>query len=117
MSGVSEPYYRWADADRQEMIQTVADLAHEVAARALASGDSVRAAWAAARGAAVAPEVEQLWRDRLRAAWLSGVPGKVTEVAEQMAAALEPIGGDMDPETTELLQRLMTDEGPARAHA
>ncbi|WP_114906785.1 LysM peptidoglycan-binding domain-containing protein [Ornithinimicrobium murale] len=117
LSGVTAPYYAWAEADRQEMIQTVADLAHEVAARSLSAGDPRTAAWAAAKGSLVAPESELLWRDQLRAAWLSAVPGKVQEVAEQMAAVLEPIGGDMEPETTELLQQLLTDQGPRRAHA
>ena len=117
VSGVSPPYYRWAEADRQEMIQTVADVAHEVSGRALSAGDPRTAAWAAAKGIEVAPESELLWRAQLRAAWLSAAPGRVQQVADQMVTTLEPLGGDLEPETTELLDQLLSETGPVRAHA
>ena len=61
------------------------------------------AAWAAAKGTTVEPASELLWRDQLRAAYLSAVPGRVDQVAQQLTETLEPIGGDMDPETVDLL--------------
>ena len=99
--------WAWAEADRQEMIATVADVAHELATRALTTGDSTLAAWAAAKGLTAEPASEQLWRDQLRAAYLSAIPGRVTQVAQHLTDTLEPLAGDLEPETVELLDELL----------
>lgn len=105
--------WAWAEVDRQEMIATIADLAHELANRALRSGDARTAAWAAAKGVMVEPASEMLWRDSLRAAYLSANPSRVETIATQLTDTLEPIAGELEPETLDLLHELL--EGPRRA--
>lgn len=100
----------WAEADMQEMVQAIADVAHDLSTRALLERDPTTAAWAAAKGLAVEPASEILWRDALRAAWQSGITGRVEAVADQLTDALEPLG-DIDPETHDLMTDLI-----ARAH-
>ncbi|MGB5952077.1 MAG: hypothetical protein WBG57_06100, partial [Ornithinimicrobium sp.] len=114
---INARYYAWAEVDQHEMIAAIADVAHELSTRALASGDARTAGWAAAKGLMVEEASELLWRDQLRAAWLSGAPGKTAEIAERMTDVLDTIGGDMDPETIELLEQLLTDRQPRRSHA
>lgn len=105
--------WAWAEVDRQEMIATIADLAHELSNRALRSGDARTAAWASAKGVMVEPASETLWRDSLRAAYLSAVPARVETIATQLTDTLEPIAGELEPETLDLLQELL--QGPRRA--
>lgn len=116
LSGVNPRYYAWAETDRQEMIASVADVAHELSTRSLAAGDARTAAWAAAKGTMVEPASELLWRDQLRAAALSAVPGRVDQVAQQLTDTLEPISGDMDPETIDLLTQLLHTPHGHHAH-
>lgn len=119
LSGVNPGRYAWAEVDRQEMIAAIADVAHELAGRALTAGDARTAAWAAAKGIMVEPASELLWRDALRAAYLTAAPGRVDDVATQLTETLEPIGGDLEPETIQLLDQLLHHhhDQPARAHA
>lgn len=99
--------WAWAEPDRQEMIAAIADVAHQLSVRALHSGDATTAEWAAAKGLMVEPSSEQLWRDQLRAAWLSAVPGRVDTIAGHLSDTLEPIAGDLEEETLDLLDDLL----------
>jgi len=104
--GRTKRSWAWAETDRSEMIQLVADIAHELATRALHAGDARTATWAAAKGVMVEPASETLWRDALLAAWQSAVPGRVDVIAEQMTSTLEGIAGELEDETLELLDEL-----------
>ncbi len=90
----------------EEIIATVADVAHEVAARALRDANPALASWAAGIGLQVEPVAEHLWRDQLRAAHQAGQPGRIHELITRLDATMDPIGGDLEPETEDLIHQL-----------
>ncbi|MBZ4497988.1 LysM peptidoglycan-binding domain-containing protein [Dermacoccus sp. Tok2021] len=106
VAGKTRGAWAWAEVDRQEIIAMIADIAHELATRSLRAGDPRTATWAAAKGIMVEPANEALWRDALRAAWQSAIPGRVETVAEQLTETLEEIAGELEYETLNLLADL-----------
>jgi len=79
-AGVNKRTYAWSERDKQEMISAIGDAAHELARRALLTGDATLARQAAAAGLQADPGAELLWRDALRAEWLAGDLGRVFHV-------------------------------------
>lgn len=104
-SGINPVRYQWAETDRNDMIQLIADAAHELAERALRTKDIRTATWATAKGLQVEPIHEGLWRQALMAAASSGLPDRLATITARLHATLDPLG-DLDDETLELLASL-----------
>ncbi len=113
-SGVDPTRWDWASSDISEICATVADIAHELATRALRTGDSRTAAWAAAKGLLAEPVSEVLWRDQITAAWASGSPGRARTAITDARTALEPLGDDLEETTVNLINDVISQE---RRHA
>lgn len=109
-SGVLPTRYAWAETDRCEIIAAVADGALELAERAARSGDTRTTGWAVAKGLAVEPTHEALWRCALTHAASSGQPERLSRTLTQLHATLEPLGGP-DPQTQHLIDTLSTVHG------
>jgi hypothetical protein len=99
--------YAWAEPLRQDMVSTIVDTAawlaeHHLAARHWAAADAAaQAGLRAARGA------EQLWRLRFQALHRAGDPPRLLEAMAELDQFNEFHGLDLEPETAELLNRLM----------
>lgn len=106
--GVDPRDYAWAEADTQQMITSIVDVAHVLASIRLEMGDHRRAQNAAVRGLLAEPCSELLYRDALRAASLRGDHDEVTRLADRLQAQIERIDPDGGPEdeTVELLSIL-----------
>lgn len=107
-SGVKDKYYVWADAVRQEMIASIGDAAHELATRALHSGDIGNARLGAAIGRKVDPINETLWRDALRAEHQAGDSRGVERLVVQLKNFLDSFedGYEAEPETEQLIAEI-----------
>lgn len=92
--GVNPAAYGWAEADIQDMISAIVDVAHALAERALEAGDYRRARWAAARGLAAEPVAEILYRDAIRAARAAGDDEDASRLIELARRAI----GEVDPD-------------------
>lgn len=102
------PYrrYLWADVERQEMINRIADVAHAASvghlrARPRDSRD------AALRGLRCDPTNETLFRDLMRAEYCAGNLDGVRIAAERLRRITDDLGVDMDLATTVLLEELL----------
>jgi nucleoid-associated protein YgaU/DNA-binding SARP family transcriptional activator len=100
--GVDPATYTWAEADAQEMISAVVDVAHVLAVTRCDTGDYRGAQEAAARGLLAEPCSELLYRDAIRAAAAAGDKDEV----ERLAARLRHEIALVDPE--ELLDEVTT---------
>ena len=107
-AGVNHRTYAWAERDRQEMISAIGDVAHELARRALLDGDATLARQAAAAGLQADPGAELLWRDALRAEWLAGDLDRLSSTADRLIYLANKLGDDLEPETDELLNELLS---------
>lgn len=116
LSGVDELRYKWAMSDKTEILDAVADVAHELARRATIAGDARTASWAAAKGLECNPVNEALWRDAITAAWQSGVPGAARNLIARCHAELDELGGDLSEDTIQLINDVIHGERQA-AHA
>lgn len=105
-SGRGRRRYTWADHLAQEMIASIVDACHEVALRSLVDGDAWEALRAALLGLSVEPGVELLWRDRLKAEAALGDPGRLLGTIDKLRATAADLGGDLEAETEELIERL-----------
>jgi hypothetical protein len=107
--GVNPVAYGWAEAATQDMISSIVDVAHELALRSLADGDSRRARWAAAQGLVVDAASELLYRDAIRAAASAGLASDVGRLVHSLRRqlAVEDPAEDLAPETVELLSSVM----------
>lgn len=110
-SGVSDRYYGWAEDVRAEMIAQIGDAAHELATRALRSGDASNARLAAAIGRQVDPVNETLWRDALRAEHQAGDRSGIDRVVSQLEHFLDSFedGYEPEPETQRLITQIRGD--------
>ena len=97
------------------MAAAVVDVAHEVARRALTSGDFVTARRATRVGRSVDPTNELLWRDALRAEYVAGDRGAQRRLVDQLLALAEDLDIDLEPETEQLLAEL--EHGVTRVRA
>lgn len=95
--------YRWSITLQYTMINAVLDIAHELAQRALDTGDTDTVLWATQQGLLVESLHEQLWRDRLRAAAHDPeLHQKITHELETTIAALDD-DYDLLPQTEALM--------------
>jgi nucleoid-associated protein YgaU/DNA-binding SARP family transcriptional activator len=94
--GVDPATYTWAEADAQEMISAIVDVAHVLSAMRCEAGDYRRAQEAAARGLLAEPCSELLYRDAMRAAVAVGD----REEVDRLAARLRHEIALVDPEET-----------------
>ena len=94
--GVDPATYTWAEAEAQEMISAIVDVAHVLSAMRCEAGDYRRAQEAAARGLMAEPCSELLYRDAMRAAVAAGD----REEVERLAARLRHEIALVDPEET-----------------
>lgn len=100
--GVAARKYVWAETLMQEISSSIVDVAHEVARRALTTGDVSTARFAAQVGRLADPADERSWRDAIRAEWASNQPEAINRLVEQLRDNLEDL--DVDPaEETEAL--------------
>lgn len=113
-SGIDPTRWDWAATEISEICATVADIAHELATRALRTGDSRTATWAATKGLMAEPVSEVLWRDQITAAWASGIPGRARATIADARTALEPLGDDLEDDTITLINDVIAQE---RRHA
>lgn len=111
-AGVNKRTYAWAERDKQEMISAIGDAAHELARRALIDGDAALARQAAAAGLQADPGAELLWRDALRAEWLAGDLAGLHNTADRLIDLASKLGDDLEPETDDLLDELLSRTSP-----
>lgn len=106
-SGRGRRKYAWADHHAQEMIAAIVDAAHELAVRALASGDPREALRVVLLGLAVEPGVELLWRDRLKAEVLLGDRDTVLTSIDKLRDTADDLGGDLEDDTEDLIEQIL----------
>ncbi len=111
-AGVNKRTYAWAERDKQEMISAIGDASHELARRALVDGDATLARQAAAAGLQADPGAELLWRDALRAEWLAGDLAGLNSTADRLIDLASKLGDDLEPETDDLLDELLSRTAP-----
>ena len=107
LGGIDADRYQWAMSDQAEILAAVADVAHELARRAISSGDARTAHWAAAKGLEAEPVSEALWRDAITAAYLTGNPDRVRDTIARCRIVLEPLGADLEDETQDLINQTL----------
>jgi LysM repeat protein/two-component SAPR family response regulator len=103
--GVDPATYTWAEADIQEMISAIVDVAHVLAEMRLEAGDFRGAQQAAARGMLAEPCSELLYRDSMKAAIAIGDLDELERLSRRLRAEITLIDPDetFDDETIELL--------------
>ena len=107
--------YAWADWPRQEMISRIADAAYELSEIRLQEHDWDGARAAATRGLLAAPESERLYRQLFKAALHAGDLAELQRLAVQLQARTEELGVDLEAETVELLDELLSRRVSTRA--
>jgi DNA-binding SARP family transcriptional activator len=103
--GVDPATYTWAEADIQEMICAIVDVAHVLAEMRLEAGDFRGAQQAAARGMLAEPCSELLYRDAMKAAIATGDVDELERLSSRLRSEITLIDPDetFDDETIELL--------------
>jgi DNA-binding SARP family transcriptional activator len=105
--GVNPRRYIWAERIQQEMTAAIGDVAAELARRALLAEDHRLALKAVMTGLTADPGSETLWRYRLRAHHVAGDRVALRQAADQLTALADELGGDLEDETTVLLEQLL----------
>ena len=102
-AGCGRSRYRWSITLQYRMTDTVLDVAHELAQRALDAGDIETTLWATQRGLLVESLHEQLWRYRLQAAAYD--PDLHQRITHDLEAQIAAVDDDYDlmPETEALM--------------
>lgn len=113
--GIKARHYTWSESLKQEAIAAILDASYELARRRLMDGRWRDAEEATLVGIGVEPGVERLWRARILATHARGNIDAVQEVVDRFLALAEHWGGDLEPETEELLEQLRTDTVPTRS--
>lgn len=106
--GTDPVTYTWAEADTQEMISAIVDVAHVLSVTRCEFGDHRGAQEAAARGLLVEPYSELLYRDAIKAAAARGDHAEVDRLANRLRhelALIDPEDGIAD-ETAALLSAI-----------
>jgi LysM repeat protein len=103
--GVDPATYTWAEADIQEMISAIVDVAHLLAQMRLEAGDFRGAQHAVARGLLAEPCSELLYRDAMKAAIAIGDVAELDRLSGRLRSEITLIDPDetFDDETIELL--------------
>ncbi|MFE4512679.1 LysM peptidoglycan-binding domain-containing protein [Kitasatospora sp. NPDC056783] len=99
--------YQWVDADLQEMISGIVDVAHELATRRIAARDFHAAALAASKGLTGVPDSELLHRDLFVVCHATGDREGLKRAAHQLARVNDELDTDPEDETVELLARIL----------
>ena len=105
--GIDPSDYTWAEADTQQMISAIVDVAHTLANIRLKQDNARAAQAAAAQGLLAEPASELLYRDAMRAALLRGDTPEVHRLRSQLLVSLASIDpdADLEAETIDLLSR------------
>lgn len=109
--GVHPRRYSWAEPLRQEMISAVVDAAYELAHRRLMDGRWRAAEEAVVTGLSLEPGIERLWRLRILAAHEARNRRSEQEAIDRMLIITDELGGDLEPETEQLLAALKDGKG------
>uniref|UniRef100_UPI0006E2496A LysM peptidoglycan-binding domain-containing protein n=1 Tax=Streptomyces graminilatus TaxID=1464070 RepID=UPI0006E2496A len=104
--------YTWAEADIQEMISAIVDVAHELAERRRRVRDYRAAAQAVTKGLMVDSASELLYRDLFTICHEMGDRDGLERAAHQLARINTEDGCDSSPETVGLLRTLLKGERP-----
>ncbi|WP_394426623.1 LysM peptidoglycan-binding domain-containing protein [Streptomyces sp. SGAir0957] len=102
--------YTWAEADIQEMISAIVDVAHELAERRRQVRDYRAAAQAVTKGMLVDSQSELLYRDLFTICHEMGDREGLERAAHQLARINAEEGIDSSPETVGLLRTLLKGE-------
>ncbi|MET9733257.1 LysM peptidoglycan-binding domain-containing protein [Streptomyces sp. NPDC006458] len=102
--------YSWAEADIQEMISAIVDVAHELAERRRQVRDYRAAAQAVTKGMLVDSQSELLYRDLFTICHEMGDREGLERAAAQLARINAEEGVDSSPETRGLLRTLLKGE-------
>ncbi|WND40685.1 LysM peptidoglycan-binding domain-containing protein (plasmid) [Streptomyces sp. BB1-1-1] len=102
--------YCWAEADIQEMISAIVDVAHELAERRRQVRDYRAAAQAVTKGMLVDSQSELLYRDLFTICHEMGDREGLERAAAQLARINMEEGVDSSPETVGLLRTLLKGE-------
>ncbi|MFE3558359.1 LysM peptidoglycan-binding domain-containing protein [Streptomyces sp. NPDC059193] len=105
--------YVWAEADIQEMISSIVDVAHELAERRRQVHDYRAAAQAVTKGMIVDSQSELLYRDLFTICHEMGDQEGLERAAHQLARINAEEGFDSSPETVGLLRTLLKGERAA----
>ena len=108
--GVDPATYTWAEADAQEMISAVVDVAHVLSVTRCDAGDYRGAHEAAARGLLAEPCSELLYRDAIRAAAAAGDRDEVEQLAGRLRHEIALVDPDemLDEVTTGLIDSFVS---------
>lgn len=106
LSGVKERHYPWAEAIRETMLDTIIDVAYELATRSLKTGDTQTARIAARIGRELDPANEALWRASLHAESVSGNRENAQQLVQDLTAYLEQFEDEMTEQTEQLIHDL-----------
>ncbi|MDP9220612.1 MAG: LysM peptidoglycan-binding domain-containing protein [Actinomycetota bacterium] len=112
--GVRVHRYAWAENLKQTMISAIVDASYELARRRLMEGRWRATEQAIVVGLSLEPGMERLWRVRILAAHASGNPAAEKEAINRMLSVTDDLGGDLEPETEQLLRELRDPTVPAR---
>jgi DNA-binding SARP family transcriptional activator len=95
--------YAWAEPIRRTMIDQIVDAAHELARHHAREGNWRGAEDAVVIGLALDPALERLWRVRILAAHANDANTAAAESIDRMLTVTDDLGGDLEPETEDLL--------------
>lgn len=99
-------HYPWADHDVQLLTAQIVDAAYELARRQLMEGRYQAVLQTTTKGLIVESSMERLWRLKILAAHLTGNTDIETDAINRVLQLGELLGGDLEPETTQLLAEL-----------
>jgi hypothetical protein len=104
--GVPLRKYAWAEQLMHTISSGVVDVSHEVARRALLSGDVAMARHASQVGRLADPVDERSWRNGIRAEIASGRRDAVGRLVDRLRDHLEQLAMEPEPDTEELLAQV-----------
>ena len=111
LSGRGRRPYAWADHHAQDMIAAIVDACHELAVRSSSAGEYREALRVALLGLSVEPAAELLWRDRLKAEVMLGDRETVLESIDRLRSTADELGGDLDHDTEDLIEQILSRDG------
>lgn len=104
--GVSSQRYGWAVTLIQEMVPQLTDITYELSTRLLNSGRWADAQLIAARGLEIDDLYEPLWRIQILATSRAEGPEAALNQIQQLEAALDHYGLDLEQETLDLMAEI-----------
>ncbi len=112
IAGVKAGRYNWAElpekSRRSEMVQSIGDVAHELASRSLRAGDYSNARLAATVGRIVDPVNETFWRAAIKAEYQAHEPLGIDRIIAEHTAYINSFGDgyELEDETAELIRQV-----------